>query len=105
MFATSRTWWKRSVAWAVIAVSAASGCNRFQYRQAADAEVACLVEEKSNDSRWAQEPDFTVDMDPRSRFHEPYQQEEPPMPPDDPASHEFMHCIDGKTGWKHWLAV
>jgi hypothetical protein len=102
MFATSRTWWKRSVAWTVIAASAASGCNRFQYRQAADSEVACLVEEKSNDPRWAREPDFSIDMDPRSRFHEPYVQEEPPMPPDDPASHEFMHCIDGKKGWKHW---
>ena len=24
------------------------------------------------------------------------------MPEDDPYSHQFMHCVDGKKGWKHW---
>lgn len=107
MFATSRTWWKRTCGWMTIAACAVSGCNRFQYRQAADQEVACLVQEKSYDprwtqDRWAEEPGFTVDMDPRSRFYEPYVQEQPPMPPDDPDSHQYMHLIYGKKGWKHW---
>ncbi len=25
------------------------------------------------------------------------------MPPDDPASHEFMECVWGRKGYKHWL--
>jgi hypothetical protein len=81
---------------------ALAGCNRFHYRQQADTDVAGLVEEKSYDPRWAREPGFSVDMDPRSRFYEPYVQECPPMPPDDPDSHQLMHCIYGKTGWKRW---
>lgn len=24
------------------------------------------------------------------------------MPPDDPNSHELMHCVDGHRGWRHW---
>ena len=24
------------------------------------------------------------------------------MPRDDPASHQYMHCVDGMKGWKHW---
>ncbi|MEZ6134238.1 MAG: TolC family protein [Pirellulaceae bacterium] len=24
------------------------------------------------------------------------------MPADDPASHRYMHCVDGMKGWKHW---
>lgn len=24
------------------------------------------------------------------------------MPPDDAASHEYMHCVDCKKGWPHW---
>lgn len=24
------------------------------------------------------------------------------MPPDDPVSHQYMHDVDGKKGWKHW---
>lgn len=24
------------------------------------------------------------------------------MPADDPASHRYMHCVDGMEGWKHW---
>lgn len=102
MFASSKSWWKSAGGWMVLAACAVSGCNRAHYRQQADEEVACLVEEKSYDPRWAQEPGFTVDMDPRSRFYEPYMQECPPMPPDDPDSHQLMHCIYGKTGWKHW---
>ena len=27
----------------------------------------------------------------------------PPMPADDPASHEFMQCIWGMKGYQHWL--
>lgn len=60
-----------------------------------------MIAEKSTDPRWAL-PGFNINIDPRSRYFEPYSQECPPMPEDDPASHRFMHCVDGKKGWKHW---
>jgi len=48
--------------------------------------------------------DFTVMMDPRSRYYDPCDTIRPPMPPDDPASHVFMHCVDGMKGWRCWHA-
>ncbi len=38
----------------------------------------------------------------RSRFYDNCSPDKPPMPPDDPASHEFMCEVDGMKGWKHW---
>lgn len=78
-----------------------AGCSRSQYRQQANAEVARVVAEKSCDARWGLS-DFNIDMDCRSRLHDPYDPDRPPMPPDDPASHQFMHSIDGKKGYQHW---
>ncbi len=57
--------------------------------------------EKSSDPRWAL-PGFTIQTDPRSRYFDPYDKVRPPMPPDDPASHQFMRCVDGKRGWPCW---
>jgi hypothetical protein len=83
-------------------LTAACGCNRTFYRQAADKEVSILVQEKSNDPRWDL-PGFTIEMDPRSRYDDSiYDPSFPPMPPDDPASHELMHCIDGKRAYSGW---
>ena len=79
-----------------------TGCSREKYYRQADDEVACLVAEKSNDPRWCAPPDFNVAMDSRSRFYDPCDEIRPPMPEDDPASHEFMHCVDGKKGWRYW---
>jgi len=72
-----------------------------RYVSKADREVECLVEEASSDPRWAL-PCFTIAQDPRSRYFDPYDEIRPPMPPDDPASHQYMHCIDGKKGWPRW---
>ena len=80
---------------------AASGCTRERYYRQANQEVQALVQEKSDDPRWAL-PNFTVEMDPRSRFYDPCDPVRPPMPPDDPAAHRFMHCVDAKRGWPHW---
>lgn len=77
------------------------GCSRGQYREQADQEVTCLVTEKSFDPRWAY-PNFSIELDPRSRYYDPYNLEEPPMPEDDPSAHRYMHYVDGKRGWKHW---
>ena len=79
------------------------GCSRAFYRKQADRDVACLVAQKSNDPRWAL-PNFPIGMDPRSRYFDPTNPDCPPMPPDDPASHRYMHCLDGKKGWPCWHA-
>lgn len=79
-----------------------AGCSREKYYRQADAEAKCLIAEKSNDPRWAAPPDFDIQMDPRSRFYDPCDPVRPPMPPDDPAAHEYMRCVDGKKGYKKW---
>src|SRR5436309_1822135 len=78
-----------------------SGCTRGRYRLAADEEVGHLVLEKSDDPRWCM-PDFTIEMDPRSRFYDPWDRDYPPMPPDDAHSHKFMHYVDCMKGWPRW---
>ena len=85
----------------LLALLVAAGCSRRQYHQAADTEVYHLIHEKSDDPRWAA-PGFQVEMHPSSRYFEPYNQDKPPMPPDDPASHRLMHYVDHKKHWKHW---
>lgn len=76
------------------------GCSREWYRDQADEEVACLIEEKAT-PEW-DVPFQSVEMDSRSRFHDAYDKVNPPMPPDDQASHELMHYVDGKNGWDKW---
>lgn len=78
----------------------AAGCSREWYRDQADEEVACLIEEKAT-PEW-DVPFQSVEMDPRSRFHDAYDKVNPPMPPDDPTSHELMHYVDDKDGWDEW---
>lgn len=77
-----------------------TGCKREWYRQEADEEARELIGEKTY-NRWST-PFRGVEMDPRSRFYDPYDPVRPPMPTDDPESHQFMHCVDGKKGWSHW---
>ena len=82
-------------------LAATHGCSRQHYRLQADREVDALIEEKSNDPRWAVD-NFSIEMNPRSRYYDDYDPDKPPMPPDDPASHQYMHCVDCKKGWPHW---
>ncbi len=89
----------RLVVIASLAVAAA-GCNRAHYRRQADREAYCLVERGSTDPRWPVE-DFTIEPDPRSRFFDAHNPDRPPMPPDDPISHQLMRCVDGKQGWPY----
>ncbi len=44
-----------------------SGCTRDYYRQQADDDVYCAVQEKTTDPRWAIQ-NYTIDVDPRSRY-------------------------------------
>lgn len=78
-----------------------AGCTRTQHRIDADREAYCTIAERNHDPRWAQ-TDIGIELDPRSRYFDPYHPDCSPMPVDDPASHRYMHCVDGKTGWEHW---
>jgi len=85
----------------MVAVLAAAGCTRGFYRRLADRDAYCVLEEAMQDPRWRLD-DYSIDPPPESRFYDPYCPDHPPMPPDDPASHRLMHCVDGKHGWRKW---
>ncbi len=78
-----------------------SGCSLRDYVTRANSDVQQVVYQASTDPRWAQ-TDFTIDMDPRSRFYDPYDPVKQPMPPDDPAAHVYMHCVNCMKGWPCW---
>ena len=82
---------------------AAIGCHRGYYRRQADAEAKRLILQKSNDPRW-NTASGNIDIDPQSRMFDPFSADHPPIPPDDPASHQLMHCVDGKPGYPQWNA-
>ncbi|MGE0758271.1 MAG: TolC family protein [Pirellulaceae bacterium] len=71
------------------------------YRRQADREVSAIVAQKATDPRWVL-PQLDVYMDPRSRYFDPFHPDAPPLPPDDPYSHQYMHCVNGMKGWSHW---
>jgi hypothetical protein len=85
----------------LIAVCAGSGCNRAYYRRQADWDAYNLIGEKANHPHW-EGGRYSIAVDPRSRMFDPYCADCTPMPPDDPAAHEFMHCVDNKRGWPFW---
>jgi hypothetical protein len=95
-----RGWFGRAVI-LLLALLPLAGCTRTKYRLAADEEVECLVREHSNDPRWGIE-NFTIERDPRSRSYDPWNRDFPPMPPDDPASHRYMHYVKDMHGWTRW---
>ncbi len=88
------------VCWAVLF---SSGCTRTFYRKQADCESLNLVNYYENDPRW-QILDYRVYPDPKSRFYSADNLDFPPMPPDDPAAHRMMHCVDCKNGYPCWHA-
>ena len=96
----------RPLAWVMLVllasvVIAANGCSRTKYRLQADREAHDVIAERNVDPRWCA-TDYGIEIDPRSRYFDPCDPDRPPMPPDDPASHQYMRCVDGKKGWKHW---
>jgi Outer membrane efflux protein len=80
-----------------------TGCHRGYYRRQADSEARTLIREKLNDPRWCQ-TDPSLEISPDSRMHDPFSADHPPLPPDDPASHQLMNCVDGKKGYEAWHA-
>lgn len=84
-----------------IAIASAPGCSRTKYRLAADREAYGAIAERSGHPLWSA-PSHSIEMDPRSRYFDAYDPDCPPMPPDDPYSHEYMHLVAGIPGWKGW---
>jgi outer membrane protein TolC len=89
------------VALMLLSVIAIGGCSRSKYRLAADREAYDVIAERNGDPRW-HTPDYDINIDPRSRYFDSYNPDRPPMPRDDPAANQYMHCVDGMKGWKHW---
>lgn len=77
------------------------GCNRTYYRRQADMDAQGLIQQKISHPHWDL-PRQTIDIDPRSRMFDPFNPDKEPMPADDPYSHELMHYVDGKKGWRKW---
>jgi outer membrane protein TolC len=93
-------------AWRIILLCAsalllASACSRNHHRLRADTESYHILGEKTRDARWSP-PRTDIAPDPRSRFFDQYDPDFPPLPPDDPAAHEYMHHVYGMKGPKHW---
>ena len=86
---------------ASIVAALIAGCSQTEHRLAADREAYCTIAERNHDPRWSA-ANFGIDMDPRSRYFDAYDPDCSPIPMDDPASHRYMHCVDGKKGWAHW---
>lgn len=79
----------------------ATGCNRQYYRLQADRDAYGLIYQKMNHPHWDLGK-FNIYMDPRSRMAAVDNLDCPQMPPDDPAAHDLMHCVDGKRGFPDW---
>ena len=85
----------------VLIVIATSGCSRTEHRIQADREAYDAIAERNDDPRW-RTADYSIEIDPRSRYFDPCDPDHPPMPQDDPASHEYMLRVNGMKGWEHW---
>ncbi len=77
------------------------GCSRAFYRQDADVQTYAAVDERLNDPRWLLPP-ASIQPPVQSRLHDPFDPDHPPLPPDDPAAHQYMISANGMRGYKHW---
>lgn len=79
----------------------AAGCSRSFYRRAADRDSYSAIAERNRCPAWRL-PRIGIDPAPSSRLADPYNPDRPPMPPDDPCAHVYMHRPNGMFGSKHW---
>ena len=77
------TWALRDPRGALLGVPA--GCTREFFREWANQDASEAVFEKSRDPRWRIDM-FSIEQPMMSRFADPYDQDVPPAPPDDPAA-------------------
>ena len=82
----------------LLCLSIAGGCTRAFYRVRADDDAYFLVHQKTCDPRWPLDG-YTIQVSPESRMFDPFNPDYPPMPPDDPAAHKYMHCVYCMRGW------
>lgn len=78
-----------------------TGCTRAQYRQSADAETYCIIDERIVD------PTYSVGrtrLEPEtfSRLSDPFDPDAPPKPPDDPAAAGWMANPGYMRGARDW---
>lgn len=84
-------------------VVAGSGCTRQAYRTKTNNEVYYLIDQKIAHSGEPTAP-YRIEVDPRSRFFDPFNPDRPPMPEDDPVANEYMRMVDNKRGYPLWEA-
>lgn len=82
-------------------LSPLSGCSRSKARLRADRDAYCLIDQKSTVAG-GELGQYRIGIDPASRMHDENDPDCPPMPPDDPVSHHYLECVDGKRGAKCW---
>jgi len=88
----------------IVAMLLANGCSKPFYRKQADADAYCLTDQKA--AVVGSDPlEFRIEVDPRSRMYDPNNPDVEPQPPDDPASHRYMECVDCKKGSKCWKCL
>lgn len=92
---------QRMVAVGACALLVLPGCSRMFWRSQADFDTYNQLLEKTQDPRWDL-PRLTVEADPRSRFYDGNDPDMAPLPPDDPAAHQYMHVVDNMPGYKSW---
>ncbi|WP_302119759.1 hypothetical protein [Allorhodopirellula heiligendammensis] len=78
------------------------GCSRAHYRIQANGEANALIAEKASHVSRPPDTRLNIDLDPRSRMFNPFDPDFQPMPLDDPASHRYMQCVDGRRGYPLW---
>ncbi|MEZ6090653.1 MAG: hypothetical protein R3C05_22065 [Pirellulaceae bacterium] len=88
----------------MVLVGTVAGCHREVYRKKADIEAYTLIDQKVCHSGEDPGRPLRIDIGYQSRMFDPFDPDRPPMPADDPKSHRYMHCVDGKKGYPMWHA-
>ncbi len=94
--------WALGLFWLTVCLLPSGGCHRQFYRKQADDEAHALIAQKA--SHVARPPNIPIqiDVDRRSRMYNPFDPDFQPMPLDDPASYQYMQCVDGRRGYPMW---
>lgn len=82
-----------------------NGCSRAHYRIQANREANALIDEKASHVSRPPNTRLNIELDPRSRMFNPFDPDFQPMPLDDPSSHLYMQCVDGRRGYPMWDAA
>ena len=96
---------RRAVCGVLLGLTLLVGCHRAHYRKQADMEAHGLIREKATHIARPPTQAPTIDIDRRSRMFNPFDLDFQPMPLDDPASHRYMQCVDGRRGYPMWHAA